>query len=382
MLSVLPLAAAAGAWNAFIGGAGCDVADTSCVHPAAVTDVQDVVLSGQALRYERSTKVGDHPTWLTAGQPTREYPVVYAALTAENKVAALKVGDGAVPELTTIGTGATKGIAPVHTSVDRTGAFLMVANYGGCDNCTGPDGAVSVLPIKADGSVGDAVFNLTHHGHGVNPQRQGCAHVHSAVASPHGDVVYVQDLGLDLVFAYAIDLHTGALSLISTVNSSRPGAGPRHMAVHPSKLMTYVVEEMGNTVSAYRIGADGGLSHVQSLPTTDLVGGKAAEIVINPTGTTLFVSNRGMCDGCDSVQVYGVAADGTLQRKGAQQTVHAHFPRGMALSPDGDLLLVAGQGDGSLSTFAVDADGKLQPRDRVTGLTTPATIAFPQSRQS
>ena len=58
----------------------------------------------------------------------------------------------------------SEGIAPCHLSVDKTGKFLMVANYG--------SGNVVVLPIAEDGTLLQASSNLQHYGKGVNKDRQ------------------------------------------------------------------------------------------------------------------------------------------------------------------------------------------------------------------
>src|SRR5258707_408251 len=42
----------------------------------------------------------------------------------------------------------SRGLGPAHVSVDPMGQFIFVANYGG--------GSVAVLPIQADGSLGNA----------------------------------------------------------------------------------------------------------------------------------------------------------------------------------------------------------------------------------
>src|SRR5678815_5487136 len=68
------------------------------------------------------------------------------------------------------------GDNPCYIVVDKTGRWVIVANYS--------SGTLAVLPIKKDGSVGEAVSNYRHWGKGVNEQRQEAPHVHSTVLSP------------------------------------------------------------------------------------------------------------------------------------------------------------------------------------------------------
>ena len=56
------------------------------------------------------------------------------------------------------------GVGPCHLSVDHTGRYVLVANYG--------SGSVAMLPIRGDGSVGEATGFSQHEGSSVNRDRQ------------------------------------------------------------------------------------------------------------------------------------------------------------------------------------------------------------------
>src|SRR4030095_11292452 len=53
-------------------------------------------------------------------------------------------------DLTLLNVVSSQGAGPAHLSVDPLGSFVYVANYGG--------GSFTVLPIMADGSLGNATF--------------------------------------------------------------------------------------------------------------------------------------------------------------------------------------------------------------------------------
>lgn len=71
----------------------------------------------------------------------------------------------------------------------------MVANYS--------SGSAALLPILADGALGEASDVVQHQGSsGANPQRQKGPHAHSTILSPDERFVFVADLGLDQVVIY------------------------------------------------------------------------------------------------------------------------------------------------------------------------------------
>jgi len=141
--------------------------------------------------------------------------------------------------------------------------------------------------------------------------------------------------------------------------STAPGSGPRHLAEHPTLDFVYSVQEMEQTVSAFKV-KDGKLELHQILSLVadgaSPEGSKAAEIVIQPDGSSLYVSNRGALN---TVTVYSVAVDGSLTQ--IQQIKAPRFPRGMTLAQNGSLLLIASQQDTTVESFKVASDGTLSP---------------------
>jgi hypothetical protein len=64
------------------------------------------------------------------------------------------------------------GDLPCHLEIDASGRWLLVSNYG--------SGSVGVLPILADGTLGEMTDLDQHHGNGPHPERQEGPHAHSA----------------------------------------------------------------------------------------------------------------------------------------------------------------------------------------------------------
>jgi 6-phosphogluconolactonase len=94
-------------------------------------------------------------------------------------------------ELTYLNQQPSHGTGPCHLSVDKTGRFVLVANYGG--------GSVCVLPILDNGQLREATDFIQHEGSSVNPQRQKGPHAHSIILSPDNRYAFAADLGLDKI---------------------------------------------------------------------------------------------------------------------------------------------------------------------------------------
>jgi len=224
------------------------------------------------------------------------------------------------------------GDLPCHLEINSTGQWLLVSNYG--------SGTVSVLPILPDGALGEMTDLVQHHGSGPNPERQEGPHAHSATFAPDQRFVIVADLGMDALMVYEFDSSVGRL-LAPTHISTRPGAGPRFIAFHPSGQRVYVNHELDNTVAVYDYDAASGMlrmrQFVETLPPST-PGSAIADIHISPSGDRLYVSNRGH----DSISIFEIEADGRLARL-AIRPCGGRCPRAFAITPSGSFLLVANQ---------------------------------------
>src|ERR1700726_3566568 len=115
----------------------------------------------------------------------------------------------------------TGGTSTCYLSLDKTGHYVLMANFG--------SSSVTVLRIKDDGSLGEQTAFMKHIGHGKDPSFQSQAHPHSIDVSPDNKYAVVSDLGLDKVFIYKFDAATGALSPAEApFVDMESGGGPRH----------------------------------------------------------------------------------------------------------------------------------------------------------
>ncbi len=258
------------------------------------------------------------------------------------------------------------GDAPCHLELDSTGRWLLVSNYS--------SGSVAVLPILADGALGEPADLVQHHGSGPDPQRQAEPHAHSATLAPGGRFVVVADLGLDQLLVYELDPSTGKLVLHAHAGT-RPGAGPRHLAFHPGGRHLYAANELDSTVSVYDYdAANGTLSERQTLDTLPpgAPHNQVADIHITPSGDRLYVSNRGH----NSIAVFDVGPDGRLAPV-AIVPCGGDWPRNFALAPGGRFILVANQysDDVSVLPLLAGAEAIGAPVTRVS-VGQPACVRF------
>jgi 6-phosphogluconolactonase len=262
----------------------------------------------------------------------------------------------------------TYGTDPCHLAVHKSGRYVLVANF--------MSGSVCVLPIREDGSLGDATDVVQHRGSSVDPLRQSGPHAHAITLDDTGRYVFVPDLGLDRLMVYTFDAQRGQL---------RPhdepwvqvaaGAGPRQLVMHPQGGYAYLINELDSTMTAFRYDGEGGtLREIQTLSTlpADFEGpSTCAEVQISPSGRFLYGSNRGH----DSIVIYAIdRVDGTLACVGHSST-QGKTPRHFALDPAGEFLLAANQDTNSVVTFRLDpASGEPVPTGHSADVPTPVCV--------
>jgi 6-phosphogluconolactonase len=151
------------------------------------------------------------------------------------------------------------------------------------------------------------------------------------------------------------------------------GSGPRHLALHPTRALAYLMEETDSMVAAYTIDAAGKLTLLQrqSSRATGATGSNTgAEVQVHPSGSFVYVSNRGD----DDIGVFAVGSDGKLTAVAHTKT-GGQTPRHFSLDPSGRWLLVANQGSGDVRVFAIDAvAGTLTPAGAPVSSTMPSFV--------
>ena len=312
---------------------------------------------------------GSDPSFL-ALHPSGRY--LYAVNEAgmpgpEGMVSAFRV-DAANGALSLLNRQGSRGTYPCHLVVDRTGRYVLAANYG--------SGSFVVLPILPSGELAPASCVVQRQGSGPNRARQEGPHAHSIYLDPAEHFALGCDLGTDRVVVYRFDVADGRLVPHSEA-AVAPGSGPRHLAFARDGRFVYVLNEMASTITVFGYnGKQGTLTEVQTvstLPPGFHGSSTGAEVEVHPGGRLLYASNRGH----DSIAVFRIdTASGKLNSVGWQSTL-GKTPRGFGIDPSGTWLVVANQDTDNLVVFRIrGGDGTLEPVGTPVTVTRPVCVLF------
>jgi 6-phosphogluconolactonase len=287
-----------------------------------------------------SAPAGTDPSFLTWDPQARFLFAGNETTPGRVRSFAIDQGTGALRPLNDVPAG---GSITAHLSVDRSGRWLLVANYGAAAR-----GTVSVFPIEIDGRLAPAV-EMRDFGPASMP--------HLVTTDPGNRFVFVPCKGGPHVAQLALDVATGRLTPNDPDRArSAPGSGPRHMDFHPNGRFAYVINESALTMTAYRFDATSGrLTEIESVPTlpasATMQGASTADVHVHPSGRLLYGSNRGH----DSIVIYRLDPEtGRMTLVGHERRT-IRRPRNFHIDPSGRLLLVANQDGASVTIFRIDA---------------------------
>jgi 6-phosphogluconolactonase len=289
---------------------------------------------------------------------------------------AINRADGRLELRNTVRSG---GVGPTYISVHPGGRHLLVANYF--------SGSVAVLPMLADGQLGD-VSDVKVDAGTIGPTRATHApagsfavsghdrtHAHMIQADPSGRFVLHVDLGLDKIFVWRFDAQHGVLTDPSSV-SLPPGDGPRHFHFHPNGRWLYSIQEEGSTIVLFDYdSASGRLTARQTISTLPpgFAGSNfCSEILVSADGHYVYAGNRLH----DSVGIFSVGADGRLTYVGDEWT-RGNYPRSFAFEPSGRFLYCCNQRADAVTVFRVNrATGALSFTGHYAAVGNPSIIVF------
>ncbi len=261
-------------------------------------------------------------------------------------------------KLTLLNEVSSRGAGPCHVTLDKTGKYVLVANYDG--------GSVAVFPVQPDGRLGEASAVVQHGGHGPNSERQEGPHAHEIQLTRQNRFAIAADLGLDELLVYRFDAAKGTLIANDPPFAKvDPGAGPRHFAFHPNDKFIYTLNEMGGSVTGFAYDA--------RLPKDFKGKNDSAEIVADASGRFLYASNRGP----DNIAVFAIdPAKGTLKLVEHVPT-KGKTPRNFAIDPTGRYLFVANEESNNIVVFRVDPKtGRLTHTGQVLEVPSPVCVVF------
>jgi 6-phosphogluconolactonase len=279
--------------------------------------------------------------------------------------------DAKTEKLTLLNRLPALGEDPCFISLDKTGKYVLVANY--------TSGNVVVFPVLANGKLGEHTALVTDAGAlGPNKERQEGPHAHWIGTSADNRYVFVVDLGLDEVLTYRFDAEKGTLTPGNPANIKiEGGTGPRHITFSADKKFAYTVDELNSTVTAYSFDAGKGafsvLQTISTVPEGTTGRNETAEITIHPSGKFLYASNRGH----DTIAAFRIdAANGKLTTAG-EFPIEGKEPRNFMIDPTGGYVLVGDQLSDKIVVLRIDsATAALTSTGQSVAVPAPVDIVF------
>jgi 6-phosphogluconolactonase len=279
-------------------------------------------------------------------------------------ISAYRIDSGG-KSLKLINVRSTRGNLPCYVSVDKTGKWVFVANYG--------TGSFTSYQVQPDGSLSEPVQTISDKGKGPDKQRQDGPHMHAVLTGRTNEFLYTSDLGNDLVSVYLFNAANGQITFFHSA-SLKPGAGPRHLEFSSDGNWLYVMEELGGSVDVFRV-KHGKLTPVQTISYVEAGNSSrpsGADIHLSPDGLFLYVSNRGETNG---ITIFSrEPRNGKLAWKGFQSTL-GKKPRNFSIDPSGKSLLVANQDSDQVVVFNRDSQTGMLT-DSKKRITVPAPVCI------
>ena len=272
--------------------------------------------------------------------------------------------DGTLVHLNTIDIG---GKNPVDITIDRNNKNLVVATLQG--------GTLYTIAREADGSLGEVIATFTYEGKGPDK----VSTIHQCLWDRKMNYIFAcaqgRINGYGQMRALKYDAESGTLTETGRF-LARTWDEPRHAAVHPNNRWVYMCEEKGNKVLYFSFDESTGkieaLQELSTVPETVTSYSDASEVMIDPSGRWVLVSNRYT----DSIAVYRIdPLTGYLKTTGFYPCL-GKTPRFFCFGPDGRCY-VANEDSDTIVEFNFDAaTGQLTPTLNIVPTGSPVCITF------
>lgn len=250
---------------------------------------------------------------------------------------------GADGSLALISTVSTGGSGSCHVALAADGRHVLVADYG--------SGTLCSVPVAPDGRLGDRSGFWRFEGSGPDPERQEAPHAHQVVVD--GAELLVADLGTDRV-------HRLRLAEDGTLHEAGPavrlpaGSGPRHLVVAGDHLV--VATELSGELWLGRRASDGGWTELDRVPcTASTEGGELYPSALRVDGDTVLVANRGP----GTVATFALDVEAGTLRLLEERAGGGRWPRDLVVTDT--LLWVANQTDDVVTLLSRAPDHGAEP---------------------
>ncbi len=288
------------------------------------------------------------------GQTQQEF--AYVADSLNSTISQYRIGpDGSFTPLAPATVPASR---PYAMSPHPAGSFLYAVNNR--------NGTVSQYRVNENGTLAPLSPATVPTGSG-DP---GGSNPLSIAVHPRGGSAYVVNNADSTVSQYRVNAD-GTLAPLSPPTVPT-GPQPLSVAVHPGGSVVYVTHFLGRdgsagAISQYRVNANGTLTLVSDAPVG--AGDKPSSVAVHPTGNFAYVVNSQ--EEPVTVLQYRVGTNGALTPLSPAKVV-AGSPKSMqggmsfiTTSPDGRSAYVVNNTEGTVWSYEVGADGRLQKVDSI-----------------
>eukprot|EP00040_Diaphanoeca_grandis_P029748 m.174866 g.174866 ORF g.174866 m.174866 type:complete len:589 (-) comp31788_c0_seq1:71-1837(-) len=284
-------------------------------------------------------------------------------------------------ELTKMGCADAQGTSTCYVTIDKSGRNAIVVNYWNAtivvlaiDEDTGVIGQTRCVYDPNEGRA-MAVSSKKHVNHSKNDksaqaERQLDPHSHSAILDPiFSKIVFVPDLGMDLIRQLLFDDVAGTITPIATIPSGSAGKtalGPRYIEFHPTLPMAYVINELSSEVAVFKFDVEiarrviatgvneSVLQLVQMISTIPTAFPQSmntcGRLTVHASGSHVLVSNRGH----DSIAVFKVIKTGDdagYLTVATIQHTRGKCPRHFQFDGSGQWMIAANQDSDGIVSF-------------------------------
>jgi 6-phosphogluconolactonase len=261
-------------------------------------------------------------------------------------------------KLALINQRSSMGAKPCHLALDGEARNLLVTNCG--------DGSVAVLPIAADGKLGEATEVV-----------KGSSAT-SVTLDRASKFAFVCDPASDKVLKFSFDAQAGKLRPATPAFvQMKTGSAPRQLLFRPDGKFAYVLNEKISTINVYSYdAATGSLTEAQTISTVpeSYDGSNAAiELQVHHTGKWLYVSNTGH----DSIVLFNVDGEkGALSYVEEQGTGGRHA-RQFGIQPNSKHMAISLPESNQVLASRIDeGNGRLKPSGIFAEMPAPAAVRF------
>lgn len=339
---------------------GCRTTKARNAHGEGIA-VYDVSTDGK-WTHRQTLFVEENPSYLCFDNERKNLYSVHGDITKASSYRILE--DGTLEHLNTIEIG---GRNPVDIAPDKDNKNIIIATLQG--------GTLYTVKREEDGALGEIISKYTFEG----KEEGKVSTVHQCYWDKTQQYMIscaqgrINGYGQMRVLKY--DAESGTFSQTAQF-MARTWDEPRHVAMHSNNRWIYMCEEKGNKVLFFRFDeSDGSIQPMQELttvPETELRYSDASEVMIDPTGNYVVVSNRYT----DTLAIYTIDPQTGFLRIHGFTPCLCKTPRFFCFGPDGHCY-VLGEDSDEIVDFVWDAqNGRLIFTGNVVASGSPTCLIF------